>query len=119
MATTHSSATSAAAHASSTSTHPSSAHAASTVTAAATRVVTAMVLVRVRRISLRRLIAAGRNPLATEIHWRVRHGRSRRGTQHAKRKKNTHPHILLPVGISTQMLTRERNPRRQPVRKAW
>jgi hypothetical protein len=63
---------------------------------ASTGVVTAMVLARVRRVSVRRLIGIGKHPIATEIHGRIRHGCYRQGSQQTKRKNNTHAHILLP-----------------------
>jgi hypothetical protein len=66
------------------------------VTAAGgTGVVTTMMLARARRISVRRLIRAGGQPLAAEIHGRIRQGRDGHGAEQAKRKKNTHPHILF------------------------
>jgi hypothetical protein len=58
-----------------------------------------MVLARVRGVSIRRLIGAGDDPLATEVDGRIRRGRQRQCSQQAKRKNNTHAPILLFVMI--------------------
>ena len=89
----------AAAHASvAAATHASSTHAAATAHAVTTSagMVTAMVLARIRRLSVRRLIGIGEHPIAAEIHGRIRRGRYRQGSQQAIRKNNTHAHILSP-----------------------
>jgi hypothetical protein len=80
------------------STHAASTHAAATAHAvtASAGMVTAMVRTRVRRASVWRLIGIGQHPIAAEIDRRIRRGRYRQDSQQAKRKNNTHAHILSP-----------------------